>query len=254
MFRKLRIFFLLYVLLLVAITTWSTRERNTDWSEPLWVVVYPINGEGSAVVDEYIKSLSETNLEPIEKLFRDQAKAYGLSIANPVDVRLAPEVASLPPTPPASGNPLSVAYWSLHLRYWAWRNDSFDGPSDIRMFTVYYDPDEHPNLAHSLGLQKGFLGVVNGYGDPNYDGRNNVVLAHEMLHTLGASDKYHPTTNQALFPIGYADPEQSPLYPQTHAELMAGRIPLSKNKSKMPNTVSQTLIGTATALEIGWRR
>jgi hypothetical protein len=185
MFKKLRILFLLYVLLLVAITTWSTRERNTDWSEPLWVVIYPINGADSAIVDRYIKSLSEANFAPIETLFRNQGSAYGLAIKNPVDVRLAPQVLSSPPVPPASGNPLAVAYWSLHLRYWAWRNDSFDGPSDIRLFAVYYDPDEHPNLAHSLGLRKGFLGVVNGYGNNKYDGRNNVVLAHEMLHTLG---------------------------------------------------------------------
>lgn len=254
MFKKLRIIFLLYVLLLVAVTTWSTHARNTDWSEPLWVIIYPINAENNGVVADYIDSLSDANFEPIETLFREQAAAYGLSIRNPVDVRLAPQVKSLPPNPPASDNPLAVAYWSLRLRYWAWRNDSFDGPNDIRMFTVYYDPDEHPNLAHSLGLQKGFLGVVNGYGDAKYDGRNNVVLAHEMLHTLGASDKYNPQTNQALFPIGYADPERSPLYPQTHAELMAGRIPLSKNNSKMPNTIGQTLIGNLTALEIGWRQ
>ena len=254
MFKKLRILFLLYVLLLVAITTWSTRERNTDWFEPLWVVIYPINGADSAIVDRYIKALSEANFAPIETLFRNQGSAYGLAIKNPVDVRLAPQVLSSPPVPPASGNPLAVAYWSLHLRYWAWRNDSFDGPSDIRLFAVYYDPDEHPNLAHSLGLRKGFLGVVNGYGNNKYDGRNNVVWAHEMLHTLGASDKYHPTTNQALFPIGYADPEQTPLYPQTHAELMAGRIPLSENKSKMPDTIRKTLIGNWTALEIGWLR
>ncbi len=103
-----------------------------------------------------------------------------------------------------------------------------------------------------MGLQKGFLGVVNGYGRDDYNGRNNVVLTHEMLHTLGASDKYNPKTNQALYPLGFAKPERSPLYPQSTAELMAGRIPMRKNKSKMPNGLSQTLIGDATPLEIGW--
>jgi hypothetical protein len=140
----------------------------------------------------------------------------------------------------------------LKLRFCAWRNDSYDGPNDIRLFAVYYDPQEHAQLAHSLGLQKSFLGVVSGYGSDDYNGRNNVVLTHEMLHTLGASDKFNPKTNQALSPLGFGEPERSPLYPQSHAELMAVRIPLSKNKSKMPNGLSQTLIGDATALEIGW--
>ena len=117
MFRKLRILLLLYILLIVSITTWSTRERNTDWSEPLWVVIYPINGDGSQVIDEYINSLSVTDFEPIEIAIREHASTYNLPIKNPVDVRLAPPVLASPPAPPASGNPLTVAYWSLKLRF-----------------------------------------------------------------------------------------------------------------------------------------
>ncbi len=117
---------------------------------------------------------------------------------------------------------------------------------------VFHDPDEHAKLAHSLGLQKGFVGVVNAYADRKYDGRNNVVIAHEVLHTLGATDKYDPQTNQPYYPDGFAEPERSPLYPQKFAELMAGRIPLSKNDAKMPGKLTRTMIGRATATEIGW--
>lgn len=252
MFRMIRITVLLYVLLIVAMTTWSTRARNTDWDDPLWVVVYPIDGEGNRSVSEYIAQLSEAPFEPIEAMMRKQASAWGVTLDKPVDMKFAPVVDSLPPSPPASANPLAVAYWSLRLRLWAWRNDTFDGPADIRLFVVYYDPDARARLAHSLGLQKGFLGVVNAYGDPAYDGRNNVVLAHEMLHTLGASDKYDPRTNLAYFPTGFAEPERSPLYPQRRAELMAGRIPVNASEAKMPATLADTVIGRATALEIGW--
>ncbi|MGR9092709.1 MAG: hypothetical protein ACU85U_19230, partial [Gammaproteobacteria bacterium] len=170
----------------------------------------------------------------------------------PVDIKLAPPVTAMPPEPPASGNPFAVAWWSLSLRLWAWRNNTFDGPADIRLFAVYYDPDERATLAHSLGLQKGFVGVIHGFGDAAYDGRNNVVLAHEMLHTLGASDKYDPRTNEALFPLGFAEPDRSPLYPQRHAEIMAGRIPLAPGVAKMARSLDDTVIGPETALEIGW--
>lgn len=252
MFRKLRIVVLLYVLLVVALTTWSTHARNTDWNEPLWVIVYPINGEANDKTALYVRELTVERFEPIEASIRQQAQRFNIDLEKPVDIKLAPPVAALPPEPPNSANPLAIALWSLRLRVWAWRNDTFNGPADIRLFAIYYDPDERTTLAHSLGLQKGFLGVVHGFGDPAYDGRNNVVLMHEMLHTLGASDKYDPRTNAALFPVGFAEPERSPLYPQRHAEIMAGRIPSAPGKSDMPRSLEDTVIGPTTALEIGW--
>lgn len=252
MFRKLRIAVLLYILLVVALTTWSARARNTDWNEPLWVVVYPIDGENNARTAEYVRDLSADRFAPIEKSLSAQARRFRVQLEKPVAVKLAPPVTALPPAPPESGNPIAIALWSLKLRLWAWHHDTFEGPADIRLFAIYYDPEVRDRLAHSLGLQKGFLGVVHGYGDPDYDGRNNVVLLHEMLHTLGASDKYDPRTNEALFPAGFAEPARSPLYPQRRAEIMAGRIPLASGKSKMPHSLEETAIGPETALEIGW--
>ena len=243
MFRKLRIVVLLYLLLIVVLTNWSAHERNTDWGEPLSVVIYPINGDRSDKISSYIASLSTTQFLPIEEAMRVQAQHWGVAIQNPFDIKIAPEVNSLPPTPPLNGNPFSIGYWSLRLRYWAWRNDSFGGPNDIRLFVVYCDLGEHSVLAHSLGLQQGFLGVVNGFGDEQYDGRNNVVLAHEMLHTLGASDKYDPRTNQARFPEGFAQPGLSPRYPQVQAEVMAG--PHRARQSRRCQTASnRSLSGT----------
>ena len=252
MFRTLRISLLLYVLLIVAMTSWSARSRNTDWTEPLWVAVYPINGEASSKINNYIAALSEASFQPLETVMAKQAKRWRVALEKPIDIKFTQEITSLPPPPPSSSNPLAIAYWSLRLRLWAWRHDTFDGPADIRIFVVYYDPDNHASLAHSLGLQEGFLGVVNAYGDGNYDGRNNVVIAHEMLHTLGATDKYDPRTNQARYPDGFAEPERTPLYPQMRAELMAGRIPLSESDAKMPEKLAKTMIGRATAIEIGW--
>jgi hypothetical protein len=82
---------------------------------------------------------------------------------------------------------------------------------------------------------------------------NNVIVAHELLHTLGATDKYDPSTTQPLFPAGFADPEQSPLYPQKFAEIMAGRIPLSESESDTPRDLELAIIGPQTAAEINWR-
>jgi len=77
-----------------------------------------------------------------------------------------------------------------------------------------------------------------------------VVIAHELLHTLGATDKYDPD-GQPLYPIGFADFIAEPCYPQSMAEIMAGRIPLSPGKAEIPKNLAETVIGYATAAEIG---
>ena len=74
-----------------------------------------------------------------------------------------------------------------------------------------------------------------------------------LLHAFGASDKYDLATGQPIYPLGYAFPDQQPLFPQTKAELMAGHIPLSQTTSKMPESLNQTLINEITAIELGWK-
>ena len=120
------------------------------------------------------------------------------------------------------------------------------------MFVIYFDPEESQRLAHSLGLQKGLIGVVNAFADDEMSKENNIVIAHELLHTVGASDKYDPRTNQPLFPIGFAEPDREPSLPQKKAEIMAGRIPVDVNKTISPKSLKKVLLGETTATEIRW--
>lgn len=148
-----------------------------------------------------------------------------------------------------------MAFWSLKLRYWAWKHGDYKtGPGQIRMFVLYHDPALNPRLAHSLGLEKGLIGVVNAFAAPEMDGQNAFVIAHEFLHTVGAQDRYDLATTLPLFPDGYADPDRRPRYPQTLAEIMGGRIPRSETDAVMPDSLRQTVIGARTAAEIGWSK
>ena len=251
--RTLRIAILLLVLAFVAMSLWAERTRIAQWDSPLWVAVYPINGAGTPAVDDYVRGLAAADFEPIERYMQAQAHARDVALERPVEMKLAPQVDAMPPAPPREGNMLQTILWSLHMRYWAWRHDTFDGPHEIRMFVVYHDPARRKRLAHSLGLRKGFLGVVNGFGARRFDGRNNVVITHELLHTLGATDKYDPATGQPVPPAGYADPDRRPLLPQDRAEIMGARIPVTPEKSRMPPSLAATVIGPVTAREIGWR-
>jgi len=79
-----------------------------------------------------------------------------------------------------------------------------------------------------------------------------VIIARELLHTVGATDKYDPRTNQPAYPDGYAEPGRQPRLPQEYAEIMAGRMPVSESEAEMPRGLENVLIGAKTAQEINW--
>ena len=133
-----------------------------------------------------------------------------------------------------------------------WRNGA--PRADIVVFAQYHDGEAEPILDRSLALEKGLVAVANLFADPEARGANQVVLAHEILHTLGATDKYDPATNLPRYPHGFAAPLADPLYPQQRAELMGGRIALGQHEAAIPDSLRETVIGPATALEIGWTR
>ncbi|MDT8388808.1 MAG: hypothetical protein RQ736_15000 [Thiogranum sp.] len=252
-FKTVRVTILLVVLFFVGMNSWLTQLRTTDWDDTLWVAVYPINGDGSAATQSYIDRLSRDSFESVETFLSTESERYGVSVNTPVTLRLAPQINEKPPAPPANPGTFSIMLWSLKLRYWAWRNDSFDGPQpDVQMYVVYHDPNLSNRVAHSLGLQKGMIGVVNAFAAADLTERNNVVIAHEFLHTVGASDKYDLSNNLPIYPDGYADPQRSPRFPQTHAEVMGGRVPVSELSATMPKSLRLCRIGDATAREIRW--
>lgn len=242
----------MYVLLMVVVGGWLAKARSTDWDKSLNVIVYAINGDGSDVSQKYIDKIERSDFNDIEHFFEREARAHKLSLKKPVDVSYAGELSSKPPLPLDNASTLSIILWSLKLRYWAWQNDNYPYPEDVQIFVLYFDPDRTPTVAHSLGLQKGLIGVVNAFANKKMKKENHVIIAHELLHTVGASDKYDPRTNQPLYPIGYADPEQEPVFPQKKAEIMAGRIAINENKAEQPQKLKQVMLGQSTAIEINW--
>lgn len=255
MLALLRKGILVYILILVGAGHWLTTQRTTSWDRPLSVAVYPINGDGSQRSAEYIQSLEWDAFKSIDRFMAEEAKHYGVQVKEPVYTMLADPVNDQPPTPPIRGNTLQIMLWSLELRYWSWSVDRGPDPpaSDIEIYIRYFDPDTSPQLAHSLGLQKGTIGVVNAFASPQQAGSNKVIIAHELLHTLGASDKYDPATGQPIYPDGYAKPEANPQLPQELAELMGGRIPLSTTESRIPSSLDEVIVGPATGQEIRWQ-
>jgi hypothetical protein len=251
----LRVLILLLLLLFVALTTWQERYRSTRWQTPLFVSIYPIAADDSTVTLHHLATLEAETFKPIDEFFAREAARHQLGIPDPVKTRLRMELRDRPPERPAGAGIFATALWSLNLRYWAWRmSGHVNEPEDIRIFVLYHDPALSPAVPHSLGLTKGLIGVVYGFAAAEMNGQNNVVIAHELLHTLGATDKYSPADNAPRFPDGYGDPNQVPLYPQSTAELMAGRRMLSADRWQQAESLDEVVIGPATALEIRWTR
>jgi hypothetical protein len=255
MWRRLRILFLLLILLIVGLNTYFDRVYSTDWNIPLRVTIYPINGDGSAQVDQYIAGLKSDRFNALETFFENEARHYGLAMARPIRFTAAPPLRDRPPKLDRHSNVLSIMGWSLRMRFWAWRTPELPGPApDVKLFVVYHDPSLTPTVAHSVGMQKGLYAVVNVFADKRMAGSNDVITAHELLHTIGAIDKYDVRNSQPIYPVGYAEPDKKPLLPQSAAELMGGRIPLTDSESDTPESLRQVVVGPLTAGEIGWKK
>ncbi|MEE8119713.1 MAG: hypothetical protein V3T39_09210 [Gammaproteobacteria bacterium] len=250
--RRIRITVLLLVLAGVAFDAWYTNRRMTDWKEPLWLAVFPVYGDSSPATARYLEKLSASDFSPLEEFLKTEVAKYRGDLDQPVVVKLAPPEKTPPPSPPRGGGIIDTALWSLSLRSWADEAETRLGgpPPDIRLFVIYHDPQLAPAVPHSLGLQKGLVGVVHAFADDRMRGSNLVIVMHEMLHTLGATDKYDPANNLPIWPDGYAKPGAAPLFPQSKAEIMAGRIPVTANIAEVPGALHETIIGPLTAREI----
>lgn len=252
---QLRLWTLLgFLLLCIAYSTYQmTYSRN--WGKALDVVIYPIAAQDNKATDKYIAGLSDRTFRSIDMWMAQQAKAHGLPNPAPIKTRMGEEITKLPPEFPAEPSPMKVLLWGLRMRWWSAMNTP-DDPDlswrSIKIYVVYHDgsPDTL-SVPHSLGLQKGLIGLVHGYASRVQTAQNNVVIAHEMLHTVGATDKYN-AYGSPVFPHGYANPNRSPLHPQRSAEIMAGRIPLSRYNSVMAFSLRSSKIGATTAEEINW--
>ena len=179
----------------------------------------------NAVARDYIERLTADRIADIEKFLNEEARGYGIGIARPVSVELYPPVAERPPERAANSNVLQNMWWSLKLRMYARRavarvRQAAPAGAHLRALPR---PCFLQTVPHSVGMQKGLVGVVHAFAAAGMTRTNNVVIAHEILHTLGASDKYDPDTLAPLYPIGYAEPDRTPRYPQSFTEIMAGR-------------------------------
>jgi hypothetical protein len=251
-FRRIRILLLLGVLATTAGLTWLEQSLVRGWRAPLDVAVIPINGDGSAEAAEAIRSLRADYFAEIGAFLEREVARYGVKHAPAMQVTLLPELKQQPPAPPHDGSVLKTMLWSLKLRGWVYRQSGewLPQPGRIKLFLLYHAPQDGVALEHSLGLQKGLIGVVHVFSDPGQARQNNIVIAHELLHTLGATDKYD-AEGKPRYPEGYAEPHLPQAERRREAEIMAGRLLAGNGQAVMPSGLERCVVGPLTAYEIG---
>lgn len=175
------------------------------------VAIYPIAADDSPTTTRFVGELNADSFAEIGEWLQEESRRYQRPVLQPVMLHLAPALNEKPPLPPSPGSALDILHWSLQLRWWASRHDAIAGPKpQVRLFVLFHDPERTPALPHSTGLSKGQLGVIHAFASRQQRKQNLVVIAHELLHTFGASDKYDPVTLQPIYPQGYAEPQRQP--------------------------------------------
>lgn len=247
--RSRRILILLLTFILLASVTVGERLWVRSATHPLQVAIYPVAMDAASAA--YLRQLTPGDFQDISVFLTTEAQRWKHRPAYPPRIVLHAPISELPPMNPVHSRWDAIRL-SLRLRWYAFHHTPFWASlGKVRMFVLYHPLQFDLSLPHSLGLQKGLLGVAHVFASDQQRAQNNVVIAHELLHTLGATDKYD-AHGQPIYPQGFAEPYLEPRYPQARAEIMAGRIPISPTRSEIPRDLKSVEIGYATASEIGW--
>lgn len=254
LFKLFRVVLLLSVLFVIVVSAWMTERRMAAWERPILVTIYPIIADDQAGTLDFVSDLELEDFDDINHFFDRESALYGFTVTPAFRFQLAPPGRELPPAVPDQFSTAGIAWWSLKMRWWSWlqaaRTDLVR--PDIQMFVLYHSLSGGGEVGISVGMRKGRYGIVKAYAKETLNPQNLVIFTHEMLHVLGASDKYVLSTGEPIYPHGYADPGKRPLFPQELAEIMGGRIPLNTFSSRMPASLSECRLGRITGEEIGF--
>ena len=254
LFKVMRITALLSVLFVIVASSWMTEKQMAAWDRPILVTVYPIAADDKAATLEFARTIDTDSFREVNRFFELQSNPYGFTVTPAFRFQVAAPSTDRPPPVPEQFNTAAIGWWSLKMRWWTWMEELGDGliGPDIQMFMLLHTLGGATEVGISVGMRKGRYGLVKAYASEASRETNLVVFTHEMLHVLGATDKYVLSTGDPIYPDGFADPDRKPLFPQVRAEIMGGGIPLNTFSSAMPESLAQCKIGRLTAQEIGF--
>ncbi len=258
-FFKVRVGLLLVALALVilyAIRDVRSRRARTEWDHTLTIALVlveqrPLAAGVTPALRARVPALEERMTSELRRHRPDAPPPFAFRFVGPVSH------AEPPPTPAGEG----LADLASHaFATWRWTQavDAAAGESlsgyDSKIYLVARPPaSEERQVVEGVSQEGGRIGIVSVELDADMADLALVVVAHELFHTLGATDKYD-SAGKIKVPEGLAEPQLRPILPQRYAEIMARNRPVSAFEEKVPTRLEEIAVGPVTANEIGWLR
>lgn len=260
-YRQMAAFGILLVVLVVSARIYYNDNRKLDWDRTYNVALVEVVYDSK---EDKAKGLSMSGRDllqhSLEKWFESEAKRIYKSNIKPFRFKLLGPVFSqelAPPLPLTDDNLWAkykqtstfINYFNNQLLETGANPDDYD----IKLYLYIYPADKREDYEkqHSVGTTRGRFGVVFLPVGKQSTGRTLCLIAHETLHTVGASDKYDEN-HFTLFPDGYFEPTKR--YPQEFAEIMSLAFPIAPGKEKDAENLDLSRVGEKTAIEIGWKK
>jgi hypothetical protein len=244
--------------LLVCVVVWAVHDVTSRRARKAWTRTLEIGVVFVRVgaIDEEAASALRARLPALEARLGAEMSRYRPGAPRPFRFTLLGPVAGTEP-PRASGDGfLDLARHGYDL--WRYRRDLdarahvVGSAYDSRIYLAARAPTRATlQSVEGESEDNGRIGTVTVELDRTMVDLALAVVTHEVLHTLGASDKYD-AAGHVVAPGGLAEPDRIPLYPQRFVEVMARGRPLAPGVESLPRSVDELAIGALTAAEIGW--
>ncbi len=261
-FRQARVAVLLAILIVVvayAIHDVRSRQSRKAWDHTLAVAIVVMRqpAEAGGVDDATISALRERTPTLAARL-ESELHRYAPSAPKPFAFTVLGPIDGAPPAPVTSGDGL-MALASHAWALWRWTSDVdsraalASGAYDSRIYVTAEVPTGKRHMVEGTSEQGGRVGVVTVDLDASAVDYALSVIAHELFHTLDATDEYGDD-GRTKIPSGLAEPELEPRWPQRYVEVMARARPLSPTKEVSLDTLDELAVGSTTAREVGWAK
>lgn len=245
---------LLAVVVLWAASDWQRRRARKSWTAPLRIALVLVERE--PVPEATLSALRNRIFDLERRLQSERRRHTGRDLAPFAFVVKGPVSTSSAAPRVAEQDFLGLVAHTLSLWRWTRDIDQRAGVEwrgyDSRIYLVL-KPAAHaaPAFVEGESEDGGRVGVASADIDAAMIDFTLIVATHELMHTLGASDKYDQT-GHARYPDGFAQPHRDPPFPQPGAEIMARNVPLGPGSERPPESLSELFVGDVTAREIGW--
>ena len=261
--------------LLAVVGIWGLLNYRADnftfaWTRPVNVLLVTLVDPATDMTDSQVEYflhdfLSRTaapggNIPGVERWFEGEFARLSSHGGQALDVALRPpvQVSEAPPRLPTNEDSFLSRWWKTdhfigYFQDLDATHDLLTSAYDATLYLYFYSAHRRSTFQehHPVATKRERFGIVFIPLESHTRTFYSALVAHELCHTFGASDKYQGELS--VFPGGFAEPDRVPRYPQRKAEIMSLGIPVGPGAEKRIDGLRDCVVGEETAREMGWK-